>query len=69
MDNKERQPGDLILDLYIPGADDATRAQAHESLRRFAKALLRIAVRLTREELSDPDSPEQAEGAIISSAP
>jgi len=65
----KRRPGDLILERYLPDADDETRARARENLRIFAKALLRIAIRQTREELAVQDSLKSREGAILSKAP
>lgn len=64
---REPKPGDAILDRYMPDADEATREQARENLRRFARALLRIAIRQTREEL-EADSRKLAEGATIEEA-
>jgi hypothetical protein len=63
-----RKPGDIILDRYMPDADEAEREQARENLRRFAKALLRIAMRQTRAELAELDSRNPPEGARISKA-
>ena len=63
-----RKPGDFILDRYMPDADETAREQARENLRRFARALLRIAMRQTRAELAMLDSRNSAKGARISKA-
>jgi hypothetical protein len=50
MEQPPRRPGDLILDRLMPYAGAEQRERAHENLRTFAKALLRIAMREVREE-------------------
>jgi len=44
------QPGDLILDRYMPDATDEEREAARENLRQYAGIVLRIATRLATEE-------------------
>ena len=41
----ERQPGDLIIDRYIPNATPEQREEAREALRKHALLLLRFAER------------------------
>jgi len=55
---KPRQPGDLILDRYLPDADDETRERAREVLRRYTLLLIRIG-RDMRADLGTTDSSEQ----------
>jgi len=44
------QPGDLILDRYMPRATEVERDAARENLREYAKVILRIATRLAKEK-------------------
>jgi hypothetical protein len=48
--NPSRRPGDLLLDRWMPNATPLERERAHENLRAFAQALLKIAIREVREE-------------------
>ena len=41
-----RQPGDGLLDRYLPDADEETRERAREAFREYALLLLRIGERL-----------------------
>ncbi len=45
-----RQPGDLILDRYMPHATVQEREAARENLRAFAVVVVGIAKRLALEE-------------------
>jgi len=45
-----RQPGDLILDRYMPRATAEEREAARENLRAFAVVVVGIAKRLALEE-------------------
>ena len=45
------QPGDLILDRYMPDATDEEREAARDNLRQYAEVVLRIAIRLVTEEI------------------
>ena len=47
------QPGDLILDRYMPGATDEEREAARENLRAYMKIVVRIATRLATEEFEE----------------
>ena len=44
------QPGDLIIERYLPNCTPEIREQAQENLRRYAKVLVKIAMRVLREE-------------------
>jgi cell fate regulator YaaT (PSP1 superfamily) len=46
---REHQPGDIILNRYMPNATEEEREDARENLRRLARVLLRIEVRIARE--------------------
>ncbi len=47
MEAKPRQPGDLILDRYMPNATPEERETARENLRRYAASIYRFCVRET----------------------
>jgi len=49
------QPGDLILDRYMPDATDEEREAARENLRQFAVIVVGMAKRLAREEREQSD--------------
>jgi hypothetical protein len=49
-DRRKRQPGDLILDRYMPDASPEQREGARANLYEFAGVLLRIATRRVTEE-------------------
>lgn len=44
--DSERQPGDLIIDRYLPNADAQTREEARDALRTHALLLVRIGERM-----------------------
>lgn len=48
--NRERKPGDLIIDRYMPNASEAEREEARENLRAYLAVVLRIAARVESEE-------------------
>lgn len=48
--NLNRQPGDLILDRYMPHATVEEREAARENLRAYAAVVVGIARRLALEE-------------------
>ena len=60
-----RQPGDVILDKYMPDADSETRERARENLYALARAMLRIAIRRAHEECGQLDSHEDEERGTI----
>ena len=45
------QPGDLILDRYMPHATEVEREAARENLRQYAEIILRIAKRLAKKDM------------------
>lgn len=67
--DSERQPVDLIIDRYLPNADEATRAKAREDLKAFVQALLPIATRRALEERAARDSRESPGRLKIPPAP
>jgi len=44
-----RQPGDLILDRYMPNASDEEREVARENLRLLARLLVQKSERIAHE--------------------
>ena len=46
----KRQPGDLIIDRYMPNATSAEREAARENLHAFVDAMVRIATRRANDE-------------------
>jgi len=59
MDTPKRRPGNLILDRYLPDADDETRERARDALRQFAMVLLGIGERLHVEQSTAPEPTEE----------
>lgn len=58
---KDRQPGDRIIDFYLPGTTDAEREQARRELKDLAASILDVFDRLAREgetAIPTPDSHE-----------
>ena len=45
-DSPARRPGDLLLDRYLPDADEETRERAREAFRIYAMHLISIGERL-----------------------
>jgi hypothetical protein len=64
-----RQPGDGLLDRYVPDADEESREAARAAFRDFAFLLLRIGERLEAEANQAADSTELGEGATLSETP
>ncbi len=48
-----RQPGDLILDRYMPSATPEEREAARENLKRFARLIVSVADRKARERYAE----------------
>ena len=63
--SRERKPGDVFLDRYMPNATDAEREEARRNLQHLARALNRIEDRLAREWYAKQIR-ERAEGAVES---
>lgn len=57
--DSERQPGDLIIDRYLPNADAQTREEARDVLRAHALLLVRIGERIMAD-VPGTDSPDLA---------
>jgi len=55
-----RRPGDLILDRYLPDANQEMREQARDVLRAHALLLIRIGDRIEAETAQAGDSPDSA---------
>ncbi len=49
MKQPARQPGDGIIDRYLPGASPDEREQARNELKAFAASIFAVAERLARE--------------------
>lgn len=49
--SKERRPGDLILDRYMPNATEEEREEARANLAAYAAAVIAIQQRLERESV------------------
>lgn len=65
MPESPRRPGDQILDRYCPHLTPEERELAHERLRAFARALIRIERRLLEENIPMTDSTQSATGDRI----
>lgn len=63
MSNKERRPGDLFLDRYLPDADEETRELARERLREYVLHLISVGERIQQRRES-AKALEAAEGSI-----
>jgi hypothetical protein len=46
-------PGDLLLDRYLPGADEATRERARGAFAEFARLLAELGEDLVARENAD----------------
>ncbi len=46
---KQRLPGDLILDRYMPDATPEQREDAHANLKAYVAVIMRLNQRLARE--------------------
>jgi hypothetical protein len=69
MEPLKKRPGDVLLDRYLPDADEVTRELAREAFRDFACFLLRMGERLEQDEREAADSTKPEPGATISEAP
>lgn len=69
MTNRERRPGDEILDRYVPHLTSPDRELARERLQKLARLLVRIAMRQVREEREAADSRESGSGGRIPPTP
>jgi hypothetical protein len=49
-DVKQRRPGDLILDRYMPNATPEQREEARTNLRAYAAVLLEIGQRIAHAD-------------------
>ena len=58
------QPGDVLLDRYLPAADDATREAARGQWKALVQALLKVAMRLTTEEVGQPPDSPKGQGRL-----
>jgi hypothetical protein len=47
--SENRKPGDYILDRYLGGAEPEMREEARENLRRLARLIIRVHLRLACE--------------------
>lgn len=63
---REKRPGDLLLDHYLPGADQETRERAREAFRTHALLLIRIGERIEAEQQAAGDSPNLTRRLTIS---
>ena len=69
MEPPKKRPGDVLLDRYLPDADEETRERARDAFRDFAFFLLRIGERLDQEARDAASSTRSDPGATISEAP
>lgn len=65
----ERQPGDLLLDRYLPDADEARREEAREIFRQYTLHLIAIGERIRREQQAAGDSTDSDRRPTISASP
>lgn len=63
---RDKRPGDLLLDRYLPGADEETRERAREAFRSHALLLIRIGERIEAERQVARDSPNPVGRLTIS---
>lgn len=64
-----RQPGDLFLERYLPDADEATREEAREALRRYTLHLIAVGDRILRRRQAGLDSTDPDRRPTISTSP
>lgn len=64
-----RKPGDLFLDRYLPGADEATREEAREALRQYTLHLIAVGDRILRRRQAALDSTDPDRRPTISASP
>lgn len=68
-DDPKRRPGDRILDRYCPQLSAEEREQAHERLRRLARAIVSVSKRLEAEDMHSSDSTHSNGGGRIPLTP
>lgn len=61
MGQSQRQPGDVILDRYMPDASPEAREAARENLRALVRVLLRVDDRLARKAVDNAGRAEEGE--------
>ena len=66
--HRDKRPGDLLLDHYLPGADEETRERARDAFRAHTALLVRIGERIEAEREAARDSPNSA-GRLTIPAP
>jgi hypothetical protein len=59
MDKPKRRPGDLIIDRYLPGADEDIRERARDALRAWARVRARIGERICAEQSTGAPAPDE----------
>ena len=64
--NRERKPGDLIIDRYMPNASEAEREEARENLKAHLAVVYRIAVRVARDEKTRAETRANPNSAVDS---
>jgi len=62
------QPGDTLLDRYIPTASLSVREETRDNLRRLARLLIRVHRRLTSDN-PQPVTRATADSALESESP
>lgn len=67
--DSQGKPGDLIIDRYLPNADETARTQAREDLKAFAQVLARVATRRALNEERPGNSRESSGRLKIPEAP
>ena len=65
MESNRRQPGDLILDRYLPFATPEEREDARETMRQFAIVYFSIIRRRARDTQAKSDSPDTSGSSSI----
>lgn len=56
---RKHQPGDIILDRYMPNATEAEREDARENLQALVRVLIRINRRLIEEAMESDSHAER----------
>ena len=62
------QPGDFLLDRFVPNESPERREEAREAFRRLALLLANIGERIARDPAVADDSRESGKGAILDQA-
>ena len=63
--NPKRQPGDIILDRYMPDATPEEQDDARENLYAFAAVILRICERVHRERMTALNNESSTPGKVL----